>query len=142
MKISTKGRYALEALTYMASLDADSPVSILEIAGATQIPQKYLEQIFFSLRKSGLLSTKRGPTGGYQIACDSKELTAGTIVRAVEGDITPVACLQGKEFCNSEIYSCCVTRVLWGRIYGAVDRVLDHVTLYELAEGYKEKQKQ
>lgn len=141
MKISTKGRYALEALTYMASLDSISPVSILEIAAATQIPQKYLEQIFFSLRKNGLLSTKRGPTGGYLISRDSKELTAGTIIRAVEGDITPVACLQGSQFCNSDIYHCCVTRVLWGRIYDAVDHVLDHVTLQQLAAGYKEKQK-
>ena len=140
MKISPKGRYALEALTYMASLEQDVLVNIRDIADHTGIPLKYLEQIFFNLRKSEILVTKRGPSGGYLLNPALPGMTAGDIVRAVETDMKPVVCLKGREYCESGIYDTCVTRLLWGRISEAVETVLDGITLQSLGAAYKEKQ--
>ncbi len=139
MKISTKGRYALEALTYMASLEKDTPVNIREIADQTGIPLKYLEQIFFRLRKSGILVAKRGPSGGFLLNPALPQITVGDVVRAVETDIKPVVCLKSREHCESGIYDTCVTRLLWKRISDAVESVLDGVTLQSLGDAYKEK---
>lgn len=138
LKISTKGRYALEALTYMASLEDKEPQNIKTLSEKMNITERYLEQIFFILRKARILDTKRGPAGGYFISADIEKITAGDIVRAVEGDVIPVACVKGKDQCGSELYDTCLTRSLWLRISGAIDNVLDNITVSELAGSYNE----
>lgn len=137
MKISTKGRYGLEALTYMASIEADLPINIKGLSEKINISTKYLEQIFFILRKQHIIRTKRGPEGGYFFATDSKTLTAGAVVRALENAIVPVACLQDQEACNSKIYEACTTRTLWQEISTAIDGVLDEITIRDLAQTYE-----
>lgn len=138
MKISTKGRYGLEALTYMASIEADLPINIKGLSEKINISTKYLEQIFFILRKNDIITTKRGPEGGYLFATDSKTLTAGAVVRALENTIVPVACLKDKAACNSKIYEVCTTRTLWQEMSTAIDHVLDDITISNLAKAYGE----
>ena len=142
MKISTKGRYALEALLYMAHTVINEPVSIRVVADGTGISEKYLEQLFFLLRKKGVIDTLRGPKGGYFIARDLCEITAGDIVRAVEGEIVPVPCLADPEQCASSMQGLCVTRTLWQNVSDAVDTVLDAVTLQALAEDFRKMVKE
>lgn len=137
MKISTKGRYALEAITYMGSLPPGQPLNIKALAEKTCIPQRYLEQIFFILRKAAILETRRGPTGGYLLAVDRHVLTAGDVVRAAEGELLPVACLAQEGICGNRRYDSCATRPLWQQMSDAVDRVLDQVTVAQLADCYR-----
>lgn len=137
MKISTKGRYALEALLYMAHTVKGEPVAIRIVAESTGISEKYLEQLFFLLRKKGIIDTFRGPKGGYFIAKDLLSVTAGDIVRAVEGELVPVPCVADPGKCTSSMQGFCVTRELWQKISGTVDNVLDSVTLASLEEDYR-----
>jgi Rrf2 family protein len=137
MKISTKGRYALEALLYMAHSVKNEPVAIRVVAENTGISEKYLEQLFFLLRKTRIIDTLRGPKGGYFIARDLEEVTAGEIVRAVEGDLVPVPCVADPEQCASSMQGFCVTRTLWQKVSDAVIAVLDSATLASLVEEYR-----
>lgn len=120
----------------MASIKDDLPINIKLLSKKTNISTKYLEQLFFILRKHGIITTKRGPEGGYLFATDSDTLTAGTVVRALENTMVPVACLKGKDACNSKIYEVCTTRALWQEISSAIDHVLDEITIGNLAANY------
>lgn len=137
MKISTKGRYALEALLYMGINYCNNPVSIKSICASTKISKSYLEQLFFILRKADILQTIRGPKGGYYILPELSELTVGRILRTLEGDISPVACAIDKNFCISLIKNRCVTHDLWKNITESINNILDSVTMAELVLTYK-----
>lgn len=130
MKISTKGRYALKAILYLA--EQNRPVNIRTAAEGTGVTEKYLEQLFFLLRKEGVLDTVRGPKGGYFIVKNIEELTAGDIVRAAEGKLTPVPCVKEPDLCVSHQQDSCLTRTLWIKIYEAVFSVLDSTTIAQL----------
>jgi Rrf2 family cysteine metabolism transcriptional repressor len=136
MKISTKGRYALEALLHMAYMVKHEPVAIREIAEQTALSEKYLEQLFFALRKKGIIATVRGPKGGYYIEKDFDELTAGDIIRAVEGELAPVPCLKENGVCEFNMENC-ITRRLWRKVSDTVDTVLDGATLSGLLADYE-----
>lgn len=93
MLISSKGRYALRLMIYIAALgDAEGKIALREVADREHISQKYLEQLVRPLMKAGLLKSVRGKGGGYMMAKDPAEVRAGDILRAVEGSTAPVAC--------------------------------------------------
>ena len=86
MLISSKGRYALRLMIYIAALgDAEGKIALREVADRERISQKYLEQLVRPLMKAGLLKSVRGKGGGYMMAKDPAEVRAGDILRAVEG---------------------------------------------------------
>ena len=93
MLISSKGRYALRLMIYIAALgDAEGKIALREVADRERISQKYLEQLVRPLMKADLLKSVRGKGGGYMMAKDPSEVRAGDILRAVEGSTAPVAC--------------------------------------------------
>ena len=94
MKISTKGRYALRMLVDLAENQKEGYLSLNEIAERQNISKKYLEQIVPMLTKAGLLRTNRGNKGGYRLNADPEKCTVGDILRATEGSLAPVACLE------------------------------------------------
>ena len=94
MKISTKGRYALRMLYDLAIHHEEGYISLKDIADRQNISKKYLEQIVPLLNKTGLLRTNRGNKGGYMLAGKAAEVTVGDILRATEGSLAPVACLE------------------------------------------------
>lgn len=140
MKISSKGRYAIEALLYMAVYYGNEPVNIKPICEAINVSEKYLVQIFFILRKEKILSSVRGPKGGYSISDDLNTLTAGNIIRAVEGDIYPVACIKDKNNCKSKVKDTCATYPLWSNISNCIDNGLNNETLESLKNKFLEAQ--
>ncbi|MGL4343832.1 MAG: RrF2 family transcriptional regulator [Cellulosilyticaceae bacterium] len=140
MRISTKGKNAVEALLYMASQQEEVLWAIKTIAADTQIPERYLEQIFFLLRKANLLDTVRGPKGGYCLARRADEIKIGDILRAVEGDLLPVPCACCEEVCTCNIQDTCTTRGLWYKLAEAISSVVDNMSLQELANRYQQKE--
>ncbi|MBC5649523.1 RrF2 family transcriptional regulator [Christensenella tenuis] len=140
MKLSTKSRYALEALLYMALHAYDHPVSTGEISKETGISEGYLDQIFFRLRKAGLLTAVRGKAGGFLLASSPEETSAGSVVRALEGTLVPVACAEDLSACKSLVRDQCVTRALWVRLSREIGNILDGMTLASLAEAFREKE--
>ncbi len=136
--MTTKGRYGLKLMVDLAvRYQEDAPLSLKSIAVNNGLSDKYLEQIIKNLGNSGLVSSSRGKQGGYRLSRDPKEITAGEILRATEGDLAPTAC--GGEDAHCGAAERCATHGVWDRIKKAVDDVVDGIPLSELADEYREK---
>lgn len=124
MKISTKGRYGLTIMIELAKRTGEGPVSLKTIAQENDLSEHYLEQLVPPLRNAGLVKSVRGAYGGYMLAKDAKEITAGDIIRVLEGPITPVEGIEDEEPAK---------QALWIQIRDAVKNVLDTTTLDDLS---------
>jgi Rrf2 family transcriptional regulator, cysteine metabolism repressor len=137
MKISTKGRYGLEALLDMAIHSDGSLMNIKSIAGRQRIPEKYLEQIFSALKKGGIIISVRGAQGGYMLNGRPEKITVRQILNALEGPLSPVACVVEEQQIDCQRYDLCVTRTFWRNMMEELNRVTDAVTLADLIECYQ-----
>ena len=109
-------------------------VSLHAVATREDLPEAYLEQLVAALRKAGLVTGKRGAGGGYTLARDPTEITAGHIVRALEGPIEPQICTaEGDPVINCVREQDCGTREVWLRLQSTIATALDSMTLAELA---------
>jgi Rrf2 family transcriptional regulator, cysteine metabolism repressor len=124
MKISTKGRYGLTIMIELAKKYGEGPTSLKSIANTHDLSEHYLEQLIAPLRNAGLVKSIRGAYGGYILANEPTTITAGDIIRVLEGPISPVEVLEDEEPAK---------RDLWIRIRDAVVGVLDSTTLEDLA---------
>lgn len=124
MKISTKGRYGLTIMIELARKHGSGPISLKSIAQSHELSEHYLEQLIAPLRNAGLVKSIRGAYGGYVLADEPSKITAGDIIRVLEGPISPVEVLEDEEPAKRE---------LWIRIRDAVKEVLDSTTLEDLA---------
>ncbi len=134
MRISTRGRYSLEALLYLSLLPEGDYASTRTIAEQTGISDGYLEQLFIPLKKAGLIRGIRGAQGGYLLGKKPSEITAGDVLRAVEGSLEPVACLSSGT-CPAEAK--CITRHTWSQLYREISDCVDSITLSQLVESYE-----
>lgn len=137
MKLSTKGRYGVKAMVQLALDSEGGPVPLNSIADKQNISIHYLEQLFASLRKAGVIKSVRGAQGGYLLAHKPREITIGDIIRTLEGPLAPSDCVvddDTKECANAE---CCVTRTIWERIRDSINDVVDSITLQDMIDDYK-----
>jgi Rrf2 family protein len=139
MRISAKGEYAIKALLDLALHEAGGVVSIQEIATRQAIPQRYLEQVLLQLKRAGVLASRRGAAGGYQLGRSPGEITVGEVLRAVEGNEVPMGTLRsngrGGESHAPELAE------LWEEIAGAVARVVDGLSFADLAARAAERRR-
>ncbi|MGI5958967.1 MAG: RrF2 family transcriptional regulator [Massiliimalia sp.] len=132
MKISTKGRYAVRMMLDLALHGEDGYIPLKSVAAHQQISNKYLEQIVIQLNRAGYVKSIRGVQGGYALTKSPKEYTVGDILRAVEGDLAPVACLDCKVPQPCSKMDSCATVVVWRKLKQAIDQVVDSYTLQDL----------
>lgn len=134
MKLSTKGRYGLRAMIDLADYSEEIPQSIANIAARQSISDSYLEQLMAKLKKAGLIESIRGAQGGYVLAKPSASISVGDILRALEGDLSPVKCagIKGESECSES--GSCVTRNVWKRIDDSIQNAVDSILLSELVE--------
>ena len=134
MKISTKGRYALRFMLDLSKHEnANECIKLNKIAERQNISEKYLEQIVAVLNKTGLVKSVRGAQGGYRLTRDPKDYKIGDILRAIEGSLAPVECLEeGAPPCSR--MSDCTTVKVWRELYDAINSVVDKYTLADLIE--------
>lgn len=130
MRISTKGRYALRMMIEFA-MNPGACTKINQVAERQEISVKYLEQIVTLLHRAGYVKSVRGAQGGYLLTREPKDYTAGEILRAVEGSLSPVPCLDD-DFEGCERAAGCSALSLWKQMKEAIDNVVDHVTLADL----------
>ena len=123
MKISTKGRYGLTIVVELGSKFGEGPVPLRKIAEEQNLSEAYLEQLIPPLRNSGIVKSVRGAYGGYMLAKPPTEITAGDVIRILEGPIQVVEGLEGSDIPQQE---------LWKRIGEAVRSVLDTTTIEDL----------
>ncbi|GHV17475.1 transcriptional regulator [Fibrobacterales bacterium] len=134
MRISSKGCYSLEAALYLATLPPKAKASVRTISESTGISDGYLEQLFIPLKKAGIIKGSRGVQGGYSLAKTADKITAGDILRIVEGDLYPVDCLSKKGKCVVE--KVCSARKTWVEIYEAIENCVDSITLADIVESF------
>ncbi|SFX47626.1 Rrf2 family transcriptional regulator [Ruminococcus sp. XPD3002] len=138
MKISTKGRYALRMIIDLALHQDDGFVSLKDIAERQEISKKYLEQIVPMLNKSGILRTNRGNKGGYALAKSPEQLSVGDILRATEGSLAPVSCLDDNpNTCPRQ--ESCSTLYIWEGLFKTITDYLDNITISEIVEKISEQ---
>lgn len=125
MKISTKGRYGLTIMIELGKLYGEGPVPLRKIAAENELSEAYLEQLVGPLRNSGLVKSVRGAYGGYMLTRHPKEISAGDVIRVLEGPIQPVEGIEDEKQPQRE---------LWVRIRDAVKNVLDTTTIEDLAK--------
>jgi Rrf2 family protein len=109
--VSTRVRYGMRALVSLAQSEGDKPIKLGEIAQDQALSLKYLENIFRLLRKEGIVRASRGPEGGYRLQADPKKLTIYQIIKALEGPLATVDCVESPSACDSG--SCCDSRDFW-----------------------------
>ena len=102
-----------------------------QIAEEQSLSESYLEQLFSTLRKDGLLNSVRGAQGGYLLSREPNKITVGNILRSLEGDLSPSDCVTGDE-CEREFN--CVTKTVWEKIKNSIDEVVDSITLQDMIE--------
>lgn len=135
MRISTKGRYGLRAMVDLAVYSTGDHVSLKSIAERQNISEGYLEQVFSTLRKAGLINSIKGAQGGYILADRAENITVGSILRALEGDLSVIDENDLKEFTDGKI-ECCITLEVWKAINESINKVVDGITLEDLVNKY------
>ena len=133
MKLSTKGRYGVKAMVDLAINYGETPVSIKTISSRQNISEYYLEQLFSPLRKASLIKSVRGAQGGYVLNREPKDIKVSEIMEVLEGPIEIAECIEGVQ-CNN--IDCCATRLLWKKIKGSIDEVMESVTLQDIVNDY------
>ena len=134
MLVTTKGRYAMRLMTYIASFP-DRKVALREVAENESLSVKYLEQLAHDMVRAELLKSVRGHGGGYMLARDASDITAGDVLRATEGTTVPVACAALEEDgpgCPRE--QTCSTIEFWAGLDKVIEDYVDGVALSSLVD--------
>lgn len=134
MKLSTKGRYGLRCMLDMAVNASGEHVALYNIAERQGLSVLYLEQVFSTLRKAGLVKSVKGAGGGYSLADAPAEITVGAILRALEGNLSIVSGLSKEDSEQQNTLERCIRSTLWARIDDSISDIIDSVTLEDLAE--------
>ena len=134
MKLSTRGRYAVMAMSDIAQVSRGEPVSLGDISARQHISQAFLEQLFAQLRKSGLVLSARGPGGGYKLARDAEDICIVDIVTAVDEPLQVTRC-QGDALDGCVDGEKCITHELWAALGRQVYGFLASITLGDVVEG-------
>ena len=132
MRVSAKELYGLRAMSEVARHHGQGPLSLSEVARSQGISQAYLEQIAIDLRRAGLLHSKRGAQGGYYLAHAPEAMTAGDVIRALEGSILPIQCVAEQKCTPCSLEDRCSARGIREQVRGRLIETLDSITLADL----------
>ena len=136
MRLTTKGRFAVTAMIDLALRQTEGPVTLAGIAERQRISLSYLEQLFGKLRRHELVSSVRGPGGGYCLAQADSTITVADIIRAVDEPLDATQC-GGKQNCHDEHR--CMTHDLWTNLNKRMYEYLNSVTLASLVRQQLER---
>jgi len=131
MRLTTKGRYAVTAMLDLAVHATAGPITLADISKRQGISLSYLEQLFAKLRKSSLVSSARGPGGGYRLSRDAEEINVAAIISAVDEKVDATRC-GGEGNCQDG--QKCLTHQLWSDLSEQLYSFLEGITLGQLLE--------
>ncbi len=131
MRLTTKGRYAVTAMLDLALHGTERPVSLADISGRQDISLSYLEQLFAKLRRNGLVTSVRGPGGGYRLSRGGDEIYVAQIVDAVNEKVDATGCGGTADCQQGEV---CLTHHLWTDLSKQIHGFLSGISLANLVE--------
>ncbi|MHB8731556.1 MAG: RrF2 family transcriptional regulator [bacterium] len=131
MKVSTRAEYGIRALIDLAQHYGEGPVQSHEIARRQGLPEPYLNQLLTTLRRAGLVQSKRGPSGGHMLARSPEGVTIGEAFLALEGSVAPWLCVEDEDT-NCIYASGCGLRPVWQAVKAATEEVLRRTTLADV----------
>ena len=132
MKLSTRGRYGIRALSDLALQGRTGPVPLKDIARRQQIPLQYLEQLVIPLIAGGIVRSTRGARGGVSLVKPPQEIKLSDVLRSIEGSMALTDCVDNPESCPRSQF--CVTRDVWVEVRKAMAEVLELTTLQDLVD--------
>jgi Rrf2 family transcriptional regulator, iron-sulfur cluster assembly transcription factor len=131
VKLTTKGRYAVTAMLDLALHYGNGPITLSDIAQRQGISLSYLEQLFSRLRKKSLVSSVRGPGGGYSLGRDAGEIYVGEVITAVDENVDTTRC-HGAHNCQNN--GRCLTHDLWTDLSNQIYNYLNKISLQDLMD--------
>jgi Rrf2 family cysteine metabolism transcriptional repressor len=132
MKFSTKERYGLQVMVGLARQYGNRPIPLSQIAEAEGLSFSYLEQVVMPLRQAGLLQSARGAHGGYALVRPPESISAGEVIRAVEGAIIPLPCAREDLSLPCGRENTCAARNIWELVHKRLADTLDAMSLADL----------
>lgn len=142
MKLTTKGRYAVTAMLDLALHAGSGPITLADVARRQDISLSYLEQLFARLRRKALVSSVRGPGGGYRLGRGSNEISVAEVITAVDEGFDTTRCGGAHNCQDSHL---CLTHDLWRDLSDRINEYLSGITLHDLVirrgvQGVSERQ--
>ena len=132
MKLTTKGRYAVMAMADLALYQNGKPVSLNDISLRQNISLSYLEQLFSKLKNEKLVKSVRGPSGGYVLEKNPKDIKLSNIIFAVDEQVRTLNCKKdSKRGCNGRTMKC-MTHNLWQDLEQHINNFFENVSLNDL----------
>ena len=137
MRLTTKGRYAVTAMLDVALHESFGPVNLMDISKRQGISLPYLEQLFLRMRKEGLITSSRGPGGGYRLRQSRSDISVADVIRAVDEQVDATRC-GGHKNCQAD--ERCLTHDLWEDLSLQITNFLSDISLYDLVQQRSVKQ--
>jgi Rrf2 family protein len=134
--LTRKGKYGLKAMIALAKEHGGGPVLIGDLAEQEAIPKKFLENILLALKHRGLVHSRKGPGGGYQLGRSPEQISVGDIVRTLDGPLALVSCVSQTAYSPCE--ECvtekdCAVRRIFQQVRDQTAKILDGTTLKSAA---------
>ncbi len=133
MHITYRGDYALKTILNLALHYHNSPVTIYKLASQADIPIKFLEQILLDLKKGGFAESRRGKVGGYMLAKPPSQIKLGEVIRFIDGEVEPIACVAS-DYKRCSHLNKCVFRGVWQKVADSTSRIIDNITFEDLVK--------
>ena len=131
MQLSTKGRYAVAAMVDLAEHHLSTPITLADIAARQKLPLSYLEQLFYKLKKAGLVKGFRGQMGGYLLAKTSLDISIADIMKAVDEPLRATGCKENGISCKGD-GGFCQTHDLWKHLGHHIETYLKSISLKDV----------
>ena len=141
MRLTSKGRYAVMAMTDLSVQGPGRTVRLADIAERQGISLAYLEQLFGRLKKAGLVEGVRGPAGGYRLSRPAEQVSVAEVIAAVDESIATTACNEGGVISCTGRSEKCLTHRLWAGLGRRISDYLGEVTLADVVAGQIDKSK-
>ncbi|NLI66756.1 MAG: Rrf2 family transcriptional regulator [Tissierellia bacterium] len=141
MRLSTRGRYGLMAMFQLALEYGKGPIPLKNVANEQGLSESYLEQLFSTLRKDGLINSVRGAQGGYMLALEPSEITVGQVLRSLEGDLSPADCVGNDSASDCSKEYGCATKLVLMEIKNSIDQVIDSISLKNMVDEVEKQDK-
>lgn len=125
MKLSTRSKYGLRAICYLAENDDKGYIPVSEISTNLNLSENYLEQLIRLLKKESIVKSARGPKGGYKLVKDLDQITVGEVLRVLEGDIGKSGCNEDGSHCDDK----CNAYFAFNKLDEAINETIDSITI-------------